>query len=63
MRGSDVVRDSRGRWCLAVPRERAAYGATGAVRVLKVIPGVPRGARRSEAVEAAGRALAAGRWS
>ena len=48
----DLVRNSRGEWCVAVPAERYGYGAATGTRVLKRIP-VPRCATREEARKAA----------
>ena len=61
MSEQDVIRDARGRWCLAVPRDPGTYASVHALRVLRRIPGVPASAGRAEAMEAAGRMLAAER--
>ena len=50
-----VVRDSKGRWCVAVPVERFGYGPATLVRELRRIP-VCRDADVEEAERAAERA-------
>ena len=36
--GVEVIRNSRGEWCVAVPVERFSYGSTYNMRELKRIP-------------------------
>ena len=50
-----VVRDSKGRWCVAVPAERFGYAPAALVRELRRIP-VCRDAGVEEAERAAERA-------
>ena len=50
-----VVRDSKGRWCVAVPVERFGYAPAALVRELRRIP-VCRDADVEEAERAAERA-------
>ena len=52
---NQVVRDSKGRWCVAVPVERPGYAPAALVRELRRIP-VCRDADIEEAERAAERA-------
>ena len=57
----DLVRDSRGRWCVPVPAEPFGYGSAGRTRVLRAIEGLGPRATRAEAEEAARAAAREGR--
>lgn len=56
-----LVRDSRGRWCVPEPAEPFGYGAATGTRVLRAIEGLGPRATRAEAEKAAQAAMREGR--
>lgn len=52
MSGGELVRDSRGRWCVASPIEGLTYEPTTGTRVIRAVP-VGASATRAEAERAA----------